>query len=73
MKSFFFVGYLILFISRVEQSTNLRSQQNIINFRNIAYNLQFTNSGVHEHVHRRQTTKFRAHEKSVHSTLYYGI
>ena len=36
-----------------------------IHFSNIKNNLKSTNSSVHEHVHRRQSTEFRAHQKLI--------
>jgi len=34
----------------------------VIHISYIAYNLKSTNSSFNKHVHRSQTTKFRAHE-----------
>ena len=62
VKSFLFIGHLFSCISLVELFTYLRSQPNIYSLSTISYNLKLTNSSVHKHVHRRQTTKFSAHE-----------
>jgi len=40
----------------------LKTQQKLICFSKIAYNLKSTSSIVHENVYRRQTTKQCAHE-----------
>ena len=61
-KILLFIGHLLLSFSWVGQSKNFRAHQILIHFSKITYNLKSTNSGVHEHVYQRQTTKFCANE-----------
>ena len=63
VKSFLFVGHLILCISLVGQSTYLRSQRNVDFFLIVACLIwNSTNLNVREHVHHYQNTKFHAQE-----------
>jgi len=63
VKSFIFVGLLILCISWEGEYIWIQDPNEILlHLSNIAYNLKSAYLSVHEHVQCCQSTKFRAHE-----------